>query len=184
MSYIEDELERDQITEEIEESYLESIVKAIRTIFSNNTFMISKVKDTKKPTEDFIGKKPLDYKALIRDYHVSVYHTNREIPNEYNGADEIKGLVYIDFSRKIANTDSKDNDIPNALDRFVWTGLKILYQFPNLLDTCESWVLFSKQIAQKTPTEKSDTIQEEKLLHVICRVCLICNYTDIHRDYE
>lgn len=169
----------------VQDSFLTKICKEIRNILSSNTLIQTLLTDTKRPTENIIGENPLNYKALVRDYMCSVYHTCFEQYNNLdNGLINIKGIVYIDISRKIA---AKDNlIITDELDKFAWTILEILYSHSDNQDlnqSCDSWQLHNKML-WKENQNKTDEIQNEKLIDYICQISLICEYSGRHYQYD
>jgi hypothetical protein len=160
------------------ETFLTSTCKAIREILSESPIMIEKLKDTLKPDDqEFIGNSALQWNSLIRPYNMSVYHTCREsFKNiEYpQRVAKIEGLVYMDFSRKI---NAKSGlVVTDELDLFAWTAIKILLnEDPTLKGTVDSFAMVDKMIWRPNPS-KADQMPEEKLLHYICQVTLLCKY--------
>lgn len=165
----------EEVTEEVTESFLSKICKEIRDIFTNNSFMEEKLQDTKRIGEQFIGNAPLNWKSLNRDYNCSVYHTCREKPKTEDNVAVIEGLVYLDFARKVNS--KSELIVTDELDKFAWTALQILYtQYPDLNQSVDEWKFIDKQIWRSNPSG-SDQMPDEKLLHYICQVTLLCTYT-------
>ena len=162
-------------------SQLKLICQAIRDILSDDEAMETLLEDTKKPGEAFIGNKPLNWKQLIKDYNLSVHHTCREKPINKDGVVQLKGIVYIDLSRKIAP--KSDLDVMDELDTFAWDILDVLYnEFPDLNGTVDEWQFVDKGIWRPSNSGTGSTI-EEKLLNYICQITLTCDYYYSNRDY-
>lgn len=168
----------------VPDSFLTKTCKEIRNILSSNTLIQSLLTDTKRPTEPIIGDIPINWKAINRDYMCSVYHTCFEQYDNQNGAINIKGIVYIDVSRKIV---AKDNlIITDELDKFAWTILEILYSHSDNLDlnqSVDSWQLHNKMLWRSNQS-KTDEIQNEKLIDYICQISLLCEYSARNHQYE
>ncbi len=159
------------------ETFLTSTCKAIREILSASPIMIEKLTDSLKPDQEIIGDSALQWNSLIRPYNMSVYHTCRESFKTISYPQrvaKIDGLVYMDFSRKISAKSGLV--VTDELDRFSWTAIKILLnEDPTLKGTVESFEMVDKMIWRPNPS-KADQMPDEKLLHYICQVTLLCKY--------
>ena len=170
------------ITQQLESTPLTRACAEIRRILSSNSYLQSVLTDTLRPTEPIIKSVPLNYKTIVRDAQVSVYHTmHKQIISEKSGVIITQAPIFIDIFKKLNQKDYVS--IFDELEKFSLTVVGILYDADptkKLNGEVTDWMMLS-QSPWKEQKNETVKIQEEKLFDYISQITLVIEYSTIFR---